>query len=53
MSLARRPGDCVKKEYKVEPVARNLNKSTTALDVVYIQQLQVLLQNRFSLHILD
>jgi len=41
MSLARRPGDCVRKEYKVDPVARGSNKSGPALDIVYIGNLQV------------
>jgi len=36
MSLARRPGDCVRKEYKVDPVARGSNKGGPALDIVYI-----------------
>ncbi|ELR15712.1 uncharacterized protein ACA1_378620 [Acanthamoeba castellanii str. Neff] len=38
MLLARRPGDCVRKEYKVDPVARHSNTSGPALDVVYIGQ---------------
>lgn len=44
MLLARRPGDCVKKEFKVNPVARNSNTSGPALDVVYISRQTVATQ---------
>lgn len=37
MSIARRPGDFVKAEYQVDPVARGSSiKLSPALDVVYI-----------------
>ena len=38
MLLAHRPGDCMKKEFKVNLVARNLNTLGAALNVVYISQ---------------
>lgn len=41
MSLARFAGDCVRKEYKVDPVVRASNGSGKALDIVYIRQQQV------------
>ncbi len=42
LSLARRPGDKIEKEYKVDPLARRLKLPGKTMDVVYIQQQQVL-----------
>ena len=38
MSLARRPGDRVEKEYKVHQAIRVAGTSGPAMDIVYIQQ---------------